>query len=115
MKKTMMIFAIILGIFSFKTSAQVTLKVNHLKKESGFDRRFILSGDFKNQAILDCQSFIQGILTDLRGKEELIYLEPWECEEIKNRMSSSIRRRESYCLDIEKEDLVLDHYYACGR
>lgn len=79
------------------------IRVKKMTRDGDLERSYILKTNLSEIVVLDCQSFIQGLRI---GEFESAYtymLDPWACEELQNRVKSSLRKFQNHCIDVEEE------------
>lgn len=74
-----------------------------MKQDGELERSFVLTTNITQKVVLDCQSFIQGLRIGEFEEAFTYLLDPWECEELQNRVKSSLRKRQEHCIDVEDE------------
>ena len=85
-------------VSNYAFSAEI--KVLSMTPEGDMERSFVLETSFPERVVLDCQSFVQGLNL---GRDHLILLEPEECEDLQNRIYSSLVQSVSHCLEVDDE------------
>lgn len=93
-------FALLL--ISFSSLAQ-EIRVNKMSRDGELERSFILKTNLKEKVVLDCQSFIQGLRIGEFEEAHTFLLEPWECDELQQRIRGSLRRLQKHCIDVQDE------------
>lgn len=88
------------------------IKVKRMSLDSGYHNRYKLTTNLDEKIVLDCQSFVQGLLFGELG-ETGILLDEWECAEVIQEMKASLRRFKKYCLEVDLERGVLDYHEKC--
>ena len=76
------------------------IKVTSMTQDGDLERSMVLVSTFPGRVVLDCQSFVQGLNL---GRDQLILLEPEECEDLQNRIYSSLVQSVSHCLEVDDE------------
>lgn len=79
------------------------IRVSKMKQDGELERSFVLTTNITQKVVLDCQSFIQGLRIGEFEEAFTYLLDPWECEELQNRVKSSLRKRQEHCIDVEDE------------
>ena len=79
------------------------IRVSERKQDGELERSFVLTTNITQKVVLDCQSFIQGLRIGEFEEAFTYLLDPWECEELQNRVKSSLRKRQEHCIDVEDE------------
>jgi hypothetical protein len=88
------------------------LVVKKMTRSQGYSDRYDLKTTSSEKVILDCQSFIQGLLFGENG-QNAIFLQEWECEELVQDMKKTFSRYKKHCLEIDFERGVLDTQHTC--
>ena len=99
-------------MFTLYDASAVEIKVNKMKKAPGYTARFDLQTTLDEKVVLDCQSFIQGLLIGPLG-ESVIMLQEWECDELMTDMKKSVYRFKKHCLEVDFDRSVLDTQKTC--
>lgn len=99
-------------MFALYDASAVEVKVTRMSRESGYSERFELKTSMDEKVVLDCQSFIQGILVGPVG-ESAIMLQEWECEELMHDMKKSLQKLKAHCIEIDFERNVMDAQGTC--
>ena len=76
------------------------LKVTSLSQDGDLERSLVLQTSFPERVVLDCQSFVQGLYL---GPNQLVILEPEECEGLQERIYKSLINAESHCIEVDSE------------
>jgi hypothetical protein len=105
------IFAMILVLALYDASA-MEIKVNRMNRTPGYSQRYDLKTSLEEKVVLDCQSFIQGLLFGPLG-ENVVMLQEWECQELMVDMKKSLTRFKKHCLEVDPDRSVLDSQQAC--
>ena len=105
------IFAMIL-VFALYDASALEIKVNRMNRSSGYSERYDLKTSFDDKVVLDCQSFIQGLLFGQVG-ERVIMLQEWECQELIGDMKKSFSTFKKHCLEVDQERNVMDSHHTC--
>lgn len=106
-----MVLTFILGLALYEASA-LEIKVQKMTLSAGFTERWDLKTSLNEKVVLDCQSFVQGLLFGPVG-ENAIMLQEWECEELKVDMKKSIKRFKQHCVEIDVDRSVMDSHQTC--
>ena len=96
-------FLILLLFVVSSSSWGEEIRVKKMSRDGELERSYVLRTNLTKKVVLDCQSFIQGLRV---GEFEEAYthlLDPWECEELQNRIKGSLRKLQSHCIDVEEE------------
>jgi len=107
--KTIVLMILMLALYD--ASAE-EVKVTRMSRVSGYTERFELKTSIDEKVMLDCQSFIQGILMGPMG-ETAIMLQEWECEELMHDMKKSLQKRQPHCLEIDFDRNIMDTQGTC--
>jgi len=107
------VFAMILMLALYDASA-AEIEVSRMNRVSGYSERYDLKTSLNEEVVLDCQSFIQGLLFGQLG-ESAILLQEWECEELTQGMKKSFRHLKTHCLEIDLESGVLLAQQTCAQ
>ncbi len=99
-------------MFALYDASAVEIKVNRMKRVPGYSERYDLKTSLDEKIVLDCQSFIQGLLFGPLG-EGVIMLQEWECQELQPEMKKSFRSLKKHCLEVDFDRSVLDTQQAC--
>ena len=105
------ILALILVLALYDASA-LDLKVSRMKREQGYAERYNLVTNLDHKVVLDCQSFIQGLLFGPLG-ESAVMLEEWECDELTQDMKKSMSKFKQHCVVIDPDRGVVDSHQTC--
>jgi hypothetical protein len=105
------VFAMILMLALYDASA-VEFKVKRMNREAGYEARYELKTTLNEKVVLDCQSFIQGLLFGELG-EGVIMLQEWECQELLGDMKKSLHSFKRHCLEVDLDRSVLDTQQTC--
>ena len=105
------IFAMILVLALYDASA-MEIKVSRMNRTPGYSQRYDLRTSLEEKVVLDCQSFIQGLLFGPLG-EHVVMLQEWECQELVVDMKKSVSRFKKHCLEIDTDRSVLDSQQVC--
>jgi hypothetical protein len=105
------VFALIL-VFALFDATALEIQVSRMKKISGYSERYDLKTSLDEKVVLDCQSFIQGLLFGPVG-ESAIMLEEWQCDELTQEMKKSMSQFKKHCLEVDRDRAVLDSQHAC--
>lgn len=105
------VFAMILMMALYDASA-MEIKVSRLSRSQGYERRYDLKTDYNQKIVVDCQSFIQGVLFGPLG-ENAIMLQEWECDELVQDMKSSHNHLKKHCLEVDLEQSLLVSQQTC--
>ncbi len=106
-----MIFAFILALALYDAKA-AQIKVSKMTATPGMEERWELKTNLEEKVVLDCQSFVQGLLFGPVG-ENAIMLQEWECDELKTDMKKSLKRFKQHCLEVDVDRSVLDSQATC--
>lgn len=106
-----MVFTMILMLALYDASA-VEIKVKRMNRTPGFDQRYDLKTNMDEKVVLDCQSFVQGLLFGNLG-EGVIMLQEWECQELLTDMKKSLHGFKPHCMDVDFERSVMDGQQTC--
>ena len=107
-----MVIAMIL-MFGLYDASALEIRVKRMSRTPGFSERYVLKTGLDEKVVLDCQSFVQGLLFGPVG-EGVIMLQEWECQELVGDMKKSIRRFRPHCLEVDFERSVLDTQQTCS-
>ena len=88
------------------------IRVSRMKKSEGYSERYDLQSSHSENVVLDCQSFVQGLLFGPVGETALM-LQEWECGDLINEMKKSHRSLQGHCLQVDLEHSVLESHEAC--
>lgn len=105
------LFASVL-LLSSLVSMAAEIRVKKISQDGELERSYVLKTNLSEKVVLDCQSFIQGLRVGEYDTAYTYLLEPWECEELQDRVKSSLRKFQHHCIDVE-EDIRAD--YTCNR
>jgi hypothetical protein len=105
------VFMLILAFALFDATA-IEIEVSRMKKVAGYTDRYDLRTSLDEKVVLDCQSFIQGLLFGPLG-DSAIMLEEWQCDELTQEMKKSFNQFKKHCLEIDRERAVLDSQQTC--
>jgi hypothetical protein len=105
------VFAMILMLALYDASA-VEIKVKRMHREPGYEARYELKTSLDAKVVLDCQSFIQGLLVGELG-EDVVMLQEWECQELLLAMKKSLHSFKHHCMEVDFDRSVLDTQQAC--
>ncbi|MGE3609991.1 MAG: hypothetical protein AB7I27_10430 [Bacteriovoracaceae bacterium] len=83
------------------TLLAIEIEVSKMKNSQGMERSFDLTTSLDERVVLDCQSFIQGLMIGEHGKEHIFMLDAQECQDIYGRINSSLNARRHHCIDVE--------------
>lgn len=108
-----MVFALIL-VFTLLDAIASEIQVSHMSRSSGYEERFELKTTLDEKVVLDCQSFIQGLMFGPLG-ESVIMLQEWECDELMVDMKKSLFKFKKHCLEVDRERSVMDAQHTCTR
>lgn len=86
------------------------IRVKKMLKDGELDRSYILKTNLTEKVVLDCQSFIQGLRIGEYEEAYTYLLDPFECEDLQDRIKKTVRKSQEHCIDAE-EDIRAD--YAC--
>lgn len=101
---------IFLMLLTLSSAFAMELKISKMKAEEGMERSFVLKTNLSRKVLLDCQSFIQGISIGERSEGDFYMLEPQECEDLYQRIDSSLDHRQKHCVDLDE---VFNSDYPC--
>jgi hypothetical protein len=90
-------------LLSFAHIQADEIRVKKMSRDGELERSFVLTTNLSQKVVLDCQSFIQGLRIGEFEEAYTFLLDPWECEELYNRMRKSISKRQQHCIDVEDE------------
>ena len=99
-------------IFTLYEACADQIQVSYMSRSPDFYKRYDLKTSLNQKVVLDCQSFIQGLLCGELG-EGVIMLQEWECEELIIDMKKSHSRRKKHCLEVDFDRSVLDSQATC--
>ena len=105
------VIALILAFSLFEVSA-VEIQVHKMKKSPGYDERYDLNTSMDEKIVVDCQSFVQGLLFGEVG-ESVVMLPEWECDELIVDMKKSVSRFKKHCLEVDRDRAVMDSHQTC--
>lgn len=105
------VFAMILMLALYEASAAEVV-VNKMTRAEGYSDRYDLKTSLDEKVVLDCQSFIQGLLFGENG-DSAVMLQEWECDELIVDMKKSLSKRKTHCLEVDVERSVLDSQHTC--
>lgn len=105
------VFAMILLLALYDASA-VEIKVKRMHRTPGYSERYDLKTSLDEKVVLDCQSFIQGLLFGPVG-EGVVMLQEWECQELLGDMKKSLQSFKHHCMDVDLDRSVLDTQHTC--
>jgi hypothetical protein len=105
------IIAAILILALYDVSA-FEIQVKRMNRTPGYTERFDLNTTLDEKVVLDCQSFIQGLLFGPMG-EGVIMLQEWECDELMGDMKKSMNRMKKHCLEVDRDRAVMDSQHTC--
>lgn len=105
------VFMLILAFALFDATA-LEIQVSRMKKVAGYSDRYDLRTSLDEKVVLDCQSFIQGLLFGPLG-ESAIMLEEWQCDELTQEMKKNLSQLKKHCLEVDRDRAVLDSHQAC--
>ena len=105
------VFMLILAFALFDATA-LEIQVSRMKKVAGYSDRYDLRTSLDEKVVLDCQSFIQGLIFGALG-ESAIMLEEWQCDELTQEMKKSLNQFKRHCLEVDRERAVLDSQHSC--
>ena len=88
------------------------IKVSRMKKSAGYSERYELKSTHTEKVVLDCQSFVQGLLFGPFGETALM-LQEWECDDLVTELKKSHRSFRSHCLEVDLEGSVLVSHQTC--
>ncbi len=100
----------ILLLASFTTFAG-EIRIKKMTRDADLERSYVLTTNLSEKVVLDCQSFIQGLRIGEFESAYTFMMDPWECEELQDRVKSSLRKFQNHCIDVE-EDIRAD--YTCS-
>ena len=89
------------------------IRVKNMELEETYSLRFRLTTSPAIVAVLDCQSFIQGLFLGEDATGESILLNEWECEELAQGMDESIQSSMEHCLEVDWNEKLLLGHQAC--
>lgn len=107
--KTVIAMILMLALYDAKATELVVKK---MKRSEGYSERYDLKTSMDEKVVLDCQSFIQGLLFGENG-ENAILLQEWECDELIVDMKKSFSQFKKHCLEVDVERSVLDSQHTC--
>lgn len=107
--KTVIAMILVFALFD-ATAAEVV--VSKMSRTPGYTDRYDLKTSLDEKVVLDCQSFIQGLLFGENG-ESGVMLQEWECDELIVDMKKSLSRRKTHCLEVDVERSVLEAQHTC--
>ncbi|MFP5384742.1 MAG: hypothetical protein ACLGHN_01595 [Bacteriovoracia bacterium] len=90
-------------LLSFSHAFADEIRVSRMKQDGDLERSFVLTTNISQKVVLDCQSFIQGLRIGEFEEAYTYLLDPWECEELQDRVKSSLRKRQQHCIDVANE------------
>ena len=105
------VIAIILVLALYDATAE-EIKVHRMERTAGYTLRYDLKTSLDEKVVLDCQSFVQGLLFGPLG-EGVVMLQEWECQELMVDMKKSVHQFKKHCLDIDQDRNVLDSQKTC--
>lgn len=105
------VFAFILFLALYDAQA-LEIQVEKMTLSEGFNERWELTTQVDDKIVLDCQSFIQGLLFGPVG-DNGIMLQEWECDELKTDMAKSLKKSKKHCLEVDLDRNVLDSQATC--
>lgn len=94
------------------TAAAYEIQVGRMKKSAGYSERYDLKSTHSEKVVLDCQSFVQGLLFGPVGETALM-LQEWECDDLITEMKKSHRSFKRHCLQLDLEQSVLESHGIC--
>jgi len=107
--KTLVAMILILALYD---ASALEIKVKRMNRTPGYSQRYDLKTSLDEKVVLDCQSFVQGLLFGPIG-EGLIMLQEWECQELMGDMKKSVHGLKQHCLEIDFDRSILDNQQTC--
>jgi hypothetical protein len=89
------------------------VQVHSMEVEDTYSARFRLTTFPYPSAVLDCQSFIQGLFLGEDATGDAILLNEWECEELGIGIEESLSHSKPHCLEVDWNDRILLSHQAC--
>lgn len=108
--KTVIAAILILAIYDVSA---LEIQVKRMNRTPGYSERFDLNTTLDEKVVLDCQSFIQGLLFGQTG-ESVVMLQEWECDELIVDMKKSMSRMKKHCLEVDRDRSVMDSQHTCN-
>ncbi len=105
------LFALILLASLIEARAD-EVRVSRMDVTDGYDARYDLKTSLNEKVVLDCQSFVQGLLLGEVG-ESVILMEESECQQLMGDMGSSFYNSKQHCLELNFQDSVMVKQETC--
>ncbi len=109
------LIALLLVLIMWDSFAE-EIKVTKMNRSNGFHSRFDLKSNLSEKLVLDCQSFLQGLMFGEKPQtQDMILLADWECEQLMTDMKKSTSSFSKHCLEVDYQTMSLISHSSCGR